>query len=304
MTLSDESPGPVLPFGTPIFEERAFLLPEGPSIVIGDLHVGLEGELRRAGIHLPSQTFRMKQRIERLVEATGAKRLIIIGDLKHTIPTSSFQEALELARFFDGLPLQVDLVKGNHDVDMGYLPPHVTVHDGPGIRVGHVGLLHGHTWPAPEVMAAPVVLSCHNHPMVLLLDALGHRHKEPAWVRAKFSDRIREKYPEANPEARFVVMPAFNDLLGGVAFNAVEGSELLGPLFGNGMVDVGSARLYTLDGVDLGTLQDLKSFGDAVEKPKRRGRRGKTVGESRWERTRGLRNGRGRRPKGGAGPDG
>jgi uncharacterized protein len=65
-------------------------------------------------------------------------------------------------------------------------------------------------------------------------------------------------------------MPAFNELTGGTAFNAEEGARLMGPLFTQGLVDVEGARVWTLDGVDLGTIGALRRYG---AEPVKRGRK-------------------------------
>jgi hypothetical protein len=233
--------------------------------------VGLESELRAKGVNLPSQTERMRARLLTLLHQTRAKRLIVIGDLKHRIPFSTRQEARELPWFFAQFPAEVELVPGNHDVDLqDFLS--VEVHPAEGIVVGDVGLLHGHTWPGVDVMQCKTVVTCHNHPAVMLMDELGHRHKEACWVRAPFTPKARERYAALPEGAELIVMPAFNELTGGTAFNAREGERLLGPLFGNDMVDVESARLYTVDGVDLGTISGLRRF--TREEDKRVGRSG------------------------------
>lgn len=246
---------------TPLFGERALHLADERTLVVGDVHVGLETEARKAGLHVPSQTNRMRERLERLVTATEAARLVVIGDLKHMVPVSSDQEEDELPGFFRGLPCSVELVRGNHDVDIDWLEG-VTVHPAEGIRMGDVGLAHGHSWPSQDVMSARTIVTCHNHPAVMLVDKLGHRAKEPAWVRASFAPGARARYPGLPGDARLVVMPAFNELVGGIAFNALEGERLLGPLFGNALVDVEGARVFTLDGLDLGRVADLRALGD------------------------------------------
>lgn len=256
----------------PVFGERALHLPEDDVLVVGDLHVGLETDLRRRGVNIPSQTHVMRDRLLRLLESTLATRIVVIGDLKHRIPFSTRQEVRELPELLRGLPAKVELVRGNHDVDMeDYLP--IEVHPAEGIRIGDVGLSHGHVWPSDDVMRASTIVTCHNHPAVQLVDALGHRHKEPCWVRAAFTPAARARYLDLAEDARLLVMPAFNSFTGGTAFNAEEGQRLLGPLFGNGFVDVDEARIYTLDGVDLGKLRSLRPYGDAKKGPRRRGPR-------------------------------
>lgn len=260
-------PAPSRP--VPLFGERALHLPDAQAVAVGDVHVGLETDLSQAGVHLPSQTSRMRARLEAILARTQAKRLVVIGDLKHKVPYSTRQEIRELPGFFRGLPAKVELVPGNHDVDLEGLVE-VEVHEATGIRVGDVALLHGHTWPGEEIMGARTVVTCHNHPAVLLMDELGHRHKEPAWIRAPFTDKARERYPALPEDAQMVVMPAFNELTGGTAFNALEGARLLGPIFNNGLVDADAGRVFTLDGVELGTVGSLKRFGDDNERGRKR----------------------------------
>lgn len=255
---------------TPLFGERALWLPEPRAIVVGDLHVGLESDLRLAGVTIPSQTERMRARLAKLVERTGAKRIIVIGDLKHRIPYSTRQEERELPGFFADLGVDTDLVPGNHDVDLAGLVD-IDIHEPEGIRLDEVGLLHGHTWPDEDVMRARVVVMCHNHPAVMLVDELGHRHKEACWVRARFTGAARAKWPQLPEAAELIVMPAFNELTGGTAFNAPEGEKLLGPLLNNAMVDVDGARLWTVDGVELGTIGSLRKYGDDTKRVWRSG---------------------------------
>jgi hypothetical protein len=255
----------------PLFGERALHLVDAATLVVGDLHIGLESELHAKGIHLPSQTVRMRTRLLSILERTQARRLIIIGDLKHRIPFSTQQEARELPRFFTDFPAEVELVPGNHDVDyQDHLD--IMIHEVDGIVVGGAGLLHGHTWPSEDVMRQKTIVTCHNHPAVMLMDELGHRHKEACWVRAPFTPKARTMYPGLPSDAQLIVMPAFNELTGGTAFNAREGEKLLGPLFGNGLVDSDKARLWTVDGVDLGTIHKLKRFTrDESERVRRSG---------------------------------
>jgi putative SbcD/Mre11-related phosphoesterase len=253
-----------------VFGERALHIPSARAVAVGDLHVGLESELRQSGVHLPSQTERMRDRLLTILYETQAQRLIVIGDLKHKVPYSTRQEIRELPTFFRGFPAKVELIPGNHDVDLGGLLD-VEVHEATGILAGgDTALLHGHTWPDEGIMSASTVVTCHNHPAVLLMDELGHRHKEPAWIRAAFTDEARKLYPKLPADAQLIVMPAFNELTGGTAFNALEGQKLLGPIFANKLVDVESARVFTVDGVDLGTVGGLKRFGDDNERGRKR----------------------------------
>lgn len=249
---------------SPVFGERALYTDAGgePTLVVGDLHVGLEGDLHRSGVHIPSQTGEMRDRLEALVDGEGARRLVVLGDLKETVSHTSRREARDLAELFEGLDVDLHLVPGNHDAGIAEHVPDAAVHPSDGMTLGdEVGLAHGHTWPSEAVMSCPRVVFSHSHPTILLEDELGGRHKEPCWLRAAFTEAARERYPDLPAEARLVLVPAFNTLLGGSPLNDPAGDPGLGPVLENGLVDVDGARVWTLDGLELGTLESLRAYG-------------------------------------------
>jgi len=118
-----------------------------------------------------------------------------------------------------------------------------------------LGLCHGHAWPSEEVMAQPVVVIGHNHPAVLLPTGLpGENHILPCWVRARFNDVARERYPGAYGE--LWLMPAFVEKAGRPVNR--PGTMGMGPLLTNGFVDWDEAIVTTLEGVELGTVKELR----------------------------------------------
>lgn len=233
----------------------------GPQriICVGDLHVGLESELRSHGVFLPSQTARMEKELVSL--SPGRDRLVLLGDIKNKVPGSTHQEYAELPRFFRTMMRhysEVDVVRGNHDTYIEeFLPEGVTVHPSTGLRIDDVGFVHGHTWPSPEVMAARTLIIGHNHPTIALEDSLGNISKEPCWVRFKIKEG-NGRYMEVPEEV--IMVPAFNRSLGGSPIN-IEKGKMLGPLFSEGMVDIRKARVYLPDGIYLGQVGSLMVRG-------------------------------------------
>ena len=59
---------------------------------------------------------------------------------------------------------------------------------------------------------------------------------------------------------QMVIMPTFNDLMGGLPVNADTPKSLLGPLFRSGAVDVGEFDVYLLDGAFLGKISFLRTL--------------------------------------------
>ena len=244
-------------------------LKAGDSFVISDLHIGVETHLMRKGFHIASRTEDMYQCI--IDNADDCSRLIVVGDVKDAVPGSSKQEYREIPHFFERLLERFDevmIVRGNHDTNIEeFLPDGVRVRPSTGVVVDGVGYIHGHTWPSASTMKCQTLVMAHEHPAVMFRDGVGKQTTEPCWVRGKFisgGDRY-EEYPES-----FIVIPAFNRMLGGSPMNIVNGA-FLGPIMNNDYLDLENARMYLLDGIDLGKRSDIM-VSDGYE-PRRRGKR-------------------------------
>lgn len=255
---------------TPILDTPALLIEVagGRSLVVADLHLGIEGELASKGVSLPSQIPKVKNRLLELIRRQKPDRLIFLGDVKHNVPIASWQEWRELPGFFGELArhVQVELVRGNHDAELeGMVPKEVKIHEARGIVLGkrqRIGLMHGHTWPSPDLLNANLLVTGHNHPAIEFRYT-GGRVIEPIWLRAKLDsqkfpkklgERIRGDLPE------LIVMPAFGELVGGAAVNREMPQELIGPMFKAGTVRIDEAEAHLLDGTYLGTVADLRKF--------------------------------------------
>ena len=249
---------------TPLYNQRALHLASLDTLVVADLHIGIEYDLSLSGAYLPSQTQVLADRILGLIEDTGARRLLINGDLKHMIAPGADsqeyrralrQEKRELDAFLTRVSGQVEvtLVAGNHDGGLR-TGRGLQVVDPRGERLDEaIGCAHGHAWPRDEVMQADLMLMGHVHPVVRLRNSLGYASSQPCWVRAPLREKdAREVYETANANLEVIVMPAFNPLCGGTAVNT-EG--LLGPLAK--IIDLARGQVYLLDGTFLGTVADL-----------------------------------------------
>ena len=109
---------------TPIIEEPALIVTNTEtSLVVADIHLGIEWDLYRSGINLPSQ---MKGRLDRLlgyIQANSPDRVILLGDVKHNVPKVSWQEKDEIPRFLETLAehTHVDIIPGNHGSGREYV---------------------------------------------------------------------------------------------------------------------------------------------------------------------------------------
>ena len=230
------------------------------TLVIADLHIGIEYEFRKTGIRIPSQTEKMKERIEKILKETKAKKIILLGDVKHKVPGASFQELREIPDFLEyfSKKTSIEIVPGNHDSGLKeFVPIGVKIHPSSGFLFKGLYFNHGHTWPSEDLLKATTVIIGHSHPLIEFKDELGFRFLEPVWVKAKLSPRkIKEKYGEEN-ELKLIIMPAFNEFAGGMPINKIsEGNkEFLGPL--SKIANMETAEIYLLDGTFLGKLKNL-----------------------------------------------
>ena len=223
------------------------------AIIVGDTHFGMEEKLRRRGIYDDQFSMRLYDRLRGLVEAHKAKRVIFLGDVKEDITMLDRKTGDVLSRL--SMLCEVVVVRGNHDGGIEHFGK-AKVAPSEGLVYEKLGLVHGHSWPAPQLMMCTHLVMGHQHPMVSITDAFGHRHSEPAWLIAEpDADSIAERYEKFNRKIKLILMPAFNPLVGS-AIN-IDDNERLGPILNNKLFKLNHALVFRLDGTCLGKLENL-----------------------------------------------
>jgi len=210
----------------PVPNEAALLL-RGRSriLVVADVHLGL----------VRFYDDELVQRIEKIAESVEADEVVVLGDLKHAIGRANVE------KIFRGFGFKLTVVKGNHDGGLkGF-----EVADPRGIRIGKVGLFHGHANPSDDVIQSKVIVFAHAHPSILIGGV-----KERAWVLGSYEGR------------RVIVMPAINDLCASTALNV---SKPVGVMFRRW--DYRSADIFMLDGTYLGPLSILSTSRNQRQYP-------------------------------------
>jgi len=281
---------------TPLSPHPALLLTwrSGKILVISDLHIGWELALAEEGVHLPSQTGKLLDRLRGIVAEEKPDRLLVLGDVKHTIARIEPEEWRDVPSFFEEsckIVPKVQVVLGNHDGDLeALLPEAVEVIPPQGLVIGNVGLFHGNTWPDIKMLGCRTLVVGHVHPVVVFRDPMGFRITRQVWVRAPCAARLlaeillkrhnaklgADEDPKDVLKDRFgihlkaeslLVMPSFNDFLGGQAINSSaitrqrRFQEFIGPVLRSGSVKFESAEAYLLDGTFLGSLSRLRRLG-------------------------------------------
>ncbi|MEM2930108.1 MAG: metallophosphoesterase family protein [Thermoproteota archaeon] len=229
----------------------------GETLVIADTHIGYEGEIRLKGIKLPSLTKRILTHVLSLAEKTSAKRLLILGDLKHTVYGPRGLEWMDIPAFMRRIVEKFDwvgVVPGNHDGDLyAVLPEEVELMDPDGVLLNEILFTHGHkrvdTILGKKKHNAKTVVVGHFHPAVELADDLGYRYVIPVWVKGMLSNSVE-----------ILLMPAFNENIGKLIVNNPERiSEELRGFLKTGSINLQEAEAYSLDLVLLGKIGEMEA---------------------------------------------
>jgi len=274
-----------------IFEDRSLIL-RGESLsalVISDLHLGIEDEISdEKGIHFPLQDISIIDRVKSLVRTHKLSRLYIIGDVKHTIMTDIPYNWDILPDFMEKLSELVEtvIIPGNHDGDLeSLLPRSVEITDVRGIVIGtgreKVGLFHGHSWPAPELLDTSQIIAGHTHPAVIRFrtvskpdigrsDRRRYAGSLPVVLKSELRKNCIRRHlgilEIPNDEmATLTTLPSFNELIAGIAVNSPQ-SQFQGPLFENTCANIQETEIFSIDGIFLGTVGWMKErFNEMIK---------------------------------------
>ncbi len=189
--------------------ERALWWPAAATLVAADLHWGKGATFRAAGIPIPGgSTADDLARLDRALDRTGARRLLVLGDLFHAKAGRIDTRTLAQLRAWRAQRADVEivLVRGNHDRHAGDPPADLRINctDAPAFVPPWV-LRHE---PAPD--AGGFVLAGHVHPAVSVRGAGGFRDRLPCFVVGR----------------RIAVLPAFGSFTGGAETDPAPGDRL------------------------------------------------------------------------------
>ncbi len=179
-----------------LLPQRAAYLPAWRTLLVADAHIGKAVSFRRLGVPVPEATTAgTLSRLTAAVAATGADRVVFLGDLLHSARAHA-DTTLAAVQRWRAAHEQLDLVlvRGNHDRQAGDPPASWRVRAvDQGLRLGALALVH-HPQPVPGAYA----LAGHLHPGLVLG---GRAH-----------DRLRLPCFHFGPSVG--VLPAFGEFTG------------------------------------------------------------------------------------------
>ncbi|MFQ5710965.1 MAG: metallophosphoesterase [Candidatus Geothermarchaeales archaeon] len=207
------------------------------TLVLADLHLGVEGALEKEGIFLPlNVSLIVSKYVEEALEDSKASRLLLLGDVKHEFGFPNPSEWIEVKKLLNGLlarRIRVAVIRGNHD---NYLisilrrlntPIHQT-----HLNLDKYSFVHGHLPLKTEEMGE-VIFMGHEHPSVRIRAETGVTHKFKCFLVGDLRGKM------------LIVLPASNELAGGVDVNVASPSEFLSPILRG--CDLGLFTPYLLD---------------------------------------------------------
>jgi putative SbcD/Mre11-related phosphoesterase len=261
------------------------------TLVIADPHLGWEMSLQEKGIHVPSQTSKILQKLVSLLVEYKPETLLILGDVKYSVMTSELGEWHDIPDFFNEVKryvAEIGIIRGNHDANLEpMLPESVTMQPATGVIVDDVGLFHGHKWPSPALLGCKTLVMGHLHPVVVFRDPAGFKITRQIWMKANVNpkaltkillqkhgikiegtidDTLQKHYKVKPRSEQLFIMPSFSDFLGGRPVNETSprkelgNEQLIGPVLRSEAVDVDNAELYLMDGTFLGALNRLRQL--------------------------------------------
>lgn len=145
--------------------ERSLYWEDQRTLIASDLHVGKTGHFRRSGINVPQTVY--KDDLHRLLAQIlffKAERLIIVGDLTHSIANREMDLFRKWRKDFSSL--DVHLAKGNHDIldNAWYEEADITVHTEAYFTNSFCFVHDIQGYTAPE--KCKFIFSGHVHPIV------------------------------------------------------------------------------------------------------------------------------------------
>ena len=192
---------------------RAAFLPATATLLVADLHLGKAATFRQAGIPVPEGSAQADlHRLERLVRATAARRLLILGDLFHARSGCTERVYAEFAALRGRLAgTETILVLGNHDRAIGRLPATLGLDAClPAVAEPPFFFVHEPSAPLAAGAAPPFTVAGHLHPTVAL--------------RSPGAGRIADRCFVA--DERLLVLPAFGSFTGGLRVTHEPGRRL------------------------------------------------------------------------------
>lgn len=258
-----------------LYDKPALIIDKN-ILIIADVHISAEKKVIPNGEEIINLTQIMLDELFLIIKEHKIKKIIILGDVKEDL----FELTPELFLFFSKLSEKlekgIEIVKGNHDGNLEYLPKNLNIKIFPSTGIiytcknkSKIGLAHGHAWPDEKLMQCDYLILAHEHAHIVLEDEKHQRYYEKVFLTSNINEEnAKKKYKKINNNCKLIIMPTFNPILYGRAIN--EQKTGLGPVFKNKVFKLNSILIYTLKGICLGQLEKRSDIYGAKKRKRKR----------------------------------
>jgi putative SbcD/Mre11-related phosphoesterase len=230
----------------------ALILEDEETLVVADIHLGMEEQKEAEGIHVPRGVYSdISNAILKPLQETGASRVVLLGDVKHEFGRPLYVEwaaTKKLIKALEDIKVRIDVVRGNHDNYIIYILKErgIPLHQ-PYLELGRYTLLHGHLGPESLPIGAKRIVMGHEHPSIALKDDMGFTHRYKAFLHGTVGG------------VDITVLPSVSPLATGSDVNRIPKSELLSPMLRS--IDLDGFTPYLLDvGYSVERFPELKAL--------------------------------------------
>ena len=196
--------------------DLALYLIKEKTLIISDLHIGLEESLNKQGILIPRFQFEdFLNKLKLIFKKVEVKRIIFNGDLKHEFGEISKQEWNNILRLFDFLQdKEIVIIKGNHDPILKPIAEKRNLKLVESYNLNGVTILHG-----DKILdnLNKIIIIGHEHPAISLKKGI-RTEKYSCFLKGKYNDK------------ELIIMPSFNLLTYG---SNILKQKLLSPFLRN-----------------------------------------------------------------------
>lgn len=222
------------------------------SLVIADPHLGYEGVMAKKGVLIPKVNLKhICAILEKAIKITGAKKLIVDGDIKNEfsdVDVEEFNELQDFINFGKEKGISLILIKGNHDnfVERYKEPFKLVIHRQEADMGGYL-FFHGEELPLGVNKETKMLVMGHEHPAIAIFNGVGKKEKLRCFLYGEFKGK------------RLLVLPAINYFASGTDINAVPVEELLAPIFKD--IDVDCMHAIAIgygSTIDFGAISGLR----------------------------------------------
>ncbi|MDE1871316.1 MAG: metallophosphoesterase [Candidatus Micrarchaeota archaeon] len=227
------------------------------AIIVADLHLGYESHMAKSGVFIPKANLgKILKELNNGIARTGAKRIIVVGDIKNefsSVEQDEFNELYEIIKFCRGANVELVLVKGNHDnfIDRYRDPLKLKTYNGEAM-IGDYLFFHGDKLPKLTGKKPKMLISGHEHPSIGIVNFSGRTERLRCFLLGEYR------------KTRLLVLPAISYFATGTDINLRPEGSLLSPVLKE--MDLGKVHAIAFgygSTLDFGAIGNLRKLAHA-----------------------------------------